>query len=110
MEQKLRALVLVTTPKMRELVVKLFEESETPMHYAANGMGTAPSEIMDILGLGSTEKCITVAKFYFASYTKIASATFATTLVSTAKTLPISLPGRRHSTTDCPFKRHTSPT
>ena len=61
MEQKLRALVLVTTPKMRELVVKLFEESETPMHYAANGMGTAPSEIMDILGLGSTEKCITVS-------------------------------------------------
>ena len=61
MQQKLRALVLVTTPKMLELVVKLFEESETPMHYAANGVGTAPSEIMDILGLGSTEKSITVS-------------------------------------------------
>lgn len=58
---KLRALVLVTTPKMRERVVRLFEESGTPMHYAANGVGTAPSEMMDILGLGSTEKCITIS-------------------------------------------------
>ena len=55
-QQKLRILFLITTPKMATKAAELFDESSVPIHYRLGAMGTASSEVMDILGLGSAEK------------------------------------------------------
>ena len=57
-DQKLRILMLITTAKLAEEATDIFNEEDVPLHYRLVGTGTAPSEIMDILGLGSTEKDI----------------------------------------------------
>jgi len=57
-DQKIRILMLITTAKLAEEATELFNEEDVPLHYRLVGAGTAPSEIMDILGLGSTEKDI----------------------------------------------------
>ena len=56
----LRILVLIARQHLSDLATELFDEENIPIHYHINGRGTAPSEIMDILGLGSSEKCILV--------------------------------------------------
>ena len=55
---KIRFLILITNAKLAEEAEQLFNDEDVPMHYRLVGSGTAPSEIMDILGLGSTEKDI----------------------------------------------------
>lgn len=57
-EQKMRILMLITSTKLADDATDLFNEQDVPIHYRLIGAGTAPSEIMDILGLGSTEKDI----------------------------------------------------
>lgn len=57
-EQKFRILMLITSAKLAEEATDLFNDEDVPIHYRLVGAGTAPSEIMDILGLGSTEKDI----------------------------------------------------
>ena len=52
---KLRVLFLITTPKMATKAAELFDASSVPIHYRLGAMGTASSEVMDILGLGSAE-------------------------------------------------------
>lgn len=59
-ENSFRALVLVTTPKLSELATKYFERKKIPIHYKLNAIGTAPSEILDILGIGTPDKCIII--------------------------------------------------
>lgn len=54
--EKLRVLCLITSPKMGTKAAQLFDESSVPIHYRVGAMGTASSEVMDILGLGSAEK------------------------------------------------------
>ena len=54
--EKLRLLFLITTPKMANKAAALFDENSVPIHYRLGAMGTASSEVMDILGLGSAEK------------------------------------------------------
>ena len=54
--QKLRLLVLITTPKMAPKATALFDDNSVPIHYRLGAEGTATSEVMDILGLGTTEK------------------------------------------------------
>lgn len=54
----LRMLVLITTPKLSEKAAQLFRQSALPMQYEWNAVGTAPSEMIDILGLGSPDKSI----------------------------------------------------
>ena len=54
--EKLRLLFLITSQKMAEKVGNLFEENSVPVHYRALAMGTATSEVLDILGLGTQEK------------------------------------------------------
>ncbi len=54
--QKLRLLVLITTPKMAPKATTLFDENSVPIHYRLFAEGTATSEVMDILGLGTPEK------------------------------------------------------
>ena len=57
-EQKLRILMLITSARLADDATDLFNDEDVPLHYRLVGAGTAPSEIMDILGLGSTEKDI----------------------------------------------------
>jgi len=54
----LRMLVLITMPKLAQKTTSLFSEGRIPIQYQFRAQGTASSEIMDILGLGSIEKTI----------------------------------------------------
>lgn len=54
--EKLRLLFLITTPKMAQKAAQLFDENSVPIHYRMWAQGTASSEVMDILGLGNSEK------------------------------------------------------
>lgn len=54
--KKLRLLVLITTPKMAAKATALFDGNSVPIHYRLGAEGTATSEVMDILGLGTPEK------------------------------------------------------
>lgn len=51
-----RVLVVITNPKLAPKATKLLDESSIPMHFQLTAAGTASSEILDILGLGSTDK------------------------------------------------------
>ena len=65
--KKYRLLVLVAHPKLTEKAIELLEESDVPLQYEWDATGTASSEIMDILGLGSTDKFMAIQvlpKFY----------------------------------------------
>ena len=53
-----RILVLITTPKLAEKAAKVFNKEKLPLQYRFNAEGTASSEIMDMLGLGSIDKCV----------------------------------------------------
>lgn len=61
MSRTFRILILITSPKMAEKTSEFFLKEEMPVHYHFNAMGTASSEMMDILGLGSAEKSIVVS-------------------------------------------------
>lgn len=54
-------LVLITNPKLAEKATKIFRKSTLPVQYRLNAEGTASSEIMDMLGLGSIDKCILIS-------------------------------------------------
>lgn len=54
--EKLRLLFLITSQKMAAKVGYLFEQSAVPIHYRVWATGTATSEVLDILGLGTQEK------------------------------------------------------
>lgn len=56
--EKLRALFLITSSKMVNKVTELFDASNVPIHYRFGGTGTAPSEVLDLLGLSNIEKRI----------------------------------------------------
>lgn len=53
-----RLLFLIATPKLVKKGVALLKEGEVPVQYHFCAQGTASSEIMDMLGLGSVEKNI----------------------------------------------------
>lgn len=53
-----RLLFLITTPKLTKKAMDLFEEENVPMHCQFRAQGTASSEIMGMLGLGSIEKTV----------------------------------------------------
>lgn len=55
-----RILVMITAPKLAKKAEKLFAASEIPVHYMLSGMGTASSEMLDILGLGTPDKSILI--------------------------------------------------
>lgn len=56
MDDKLRFLFLITTPKMAKKAEELFDQNSVPIYYRTGALGTASSEVMDVLGLGSPEK------------------------------------------------------
>lgn len=54
----LRMLALIATPKLVDKAASLFRSESVPVQYLFNAHGTASNEIIDMLGLGSIEKCI----------------------------------------------------
>lgn len=54
----LRMLMLVAASKTARKASVLFREGNLPIYYQLHGKGTASSEIMDILGLGTVDKTI----------------------------------------------------
>ncbi len=54
-------LVLITTPKLADKASELFKKEHIAMIYRFNAQGTASSEIMDMLGLGSVDKGVLVS-------------------------------------------------
>ncbi len=54
-------LLLITRPKLVKIAEELFEEKHIPIVYSVNAQGTAPNEIIDLLGLGNIEKKILAA-------------------------------------------------
>jgi hypothetical protein len=54
----LRLLMLITHPKFSDKASKMLMKMEIPMHYKMNAVGTASSEMMDILGLGTPDKSV----------------------------------------------------
>lgn len=53
-----RLFTLITTPKLAEEAADIFKQVQSPLQYRFNAQGTASSEIMDMLGLGSIDKCV----------------------------------------------------
>ncbi len=51
-------LVLIATPRLADKATELFLRYSIPVQYRFNAEGTAPSDIMDMLGFGSTDKGI----------------------------------------------------
>lgn len=52
----MRLLMLISTPKLAEKAVKLFDEARAPLQYRLDGHGTASREVLDMLGLDSGDK------------------------------------------------------
>lgn len=56
----LRILLLISTKKLADQAEKLFDQAKAPLLYRLHGAGTASSEMLDILGLGSIDKNLLV--------------------------------------------------
>ena len=56
-----RMVVLITTPKLTDKAADIFKKGSLPVQYRLSGEGTASSEVMDLLGLGSIDKGILVS-------------------------------------------------
>ena len=54
----LRMLFMIATPKLANKAANLFKEDNVPLQYLFYAQGTASSEIMDTLGLGSIDKTV----------------------------------------------------
>ncbi len=54
-------LMLIATPKLADRAAQLFLKSALPIQYRLGAEGTASSEIMDTLGLGSTDKGVLIS-------------------------------------------------
>lgn len=55
-----RALITITSLKLADKADKVYQEKGVPLHYRLSGVGTAPSEILDLLGIGSSDKGILI--------------------------------------------------
>ena len=56
-----RVLFLITTPKLSQKAANMFHKGAVPVQYRWNAVGTAPSEMIDILGLGSPDKQVLIS-------------------------------------------------
>ncbi len=56
-----RFLWIISGTKMGERLESLLEQQHLPVLYKTNGTGTATSEMMDVLGLGTAEKTVLLA-------------------------------------------------
>lgn len=53
-----RVLVFITTPKRADKALQIFREEKLPVQYQVIASGTASSETLDILGLGSPDRSL----------------------------------------------------
>ena len=56
-----RVLFLISTPRLFERAEEMFREGAVPIQYQWNALGTAPNEMIDLLGLGNPEKSIVMS-------------------------------------------------
>lgn len=59
--EPLRALILITTPKLSRKASDMFQKNMVPVHYQCHGVGTAPSEVIDVVGLGNPDKILLIS-------------------------------------------------
>ncbi len=57
----IRLLILITTPKFADKAKKMLNRKRLPIQYSIHAKGTATSEIMDALGLGSPDKSVVIS-------------------------------------------------
>lgn len=57
---QMRAILSITTSEDAQRVLDVFHAHHIPLCYELRAKGTAPSEFLDILGLGSTTRVLTV--------------------------------------------------
>ena len=57
----IRVLLLIASPKLAEKATDMFHKGAIQIQYQWNAAGTAPNEIIDILGLGNPEKKILIS-------------------------------------------------
>ena len=57
----LQILAVIATSKLAEKAAEMFKKDNMPLQYRFNAEGTASSEIMDMLGFGSVDKCMLVS-------------------------------------------------
>ena len=55
-----RMLVFITRVEEEKKLEEIFDTMHIPICYQCRGQGTAPSELMDIFGLGGTTRLITI--------------------------------------------------
>lgn len=56
-----RILLVITSPKLADKASDLFRKGAIPIQYRLNAEGTASSEILDMLGLGSVDKRVLIS-------------------------------------------------
>ena len=56
-----RTLLLIATPKLADKAGEMFDEASLPMQYRMSAVGTASSEMLDVLGLGGVDKSLFVS-------------------------------------------------
>lgn len=54
-------LILITTPKLAKKAAAMFQKGAVPVQYEWNAVGTASSEMIDVLGLGSPDKHVLIS-------------------------------------------------
>jgi hypothetical protein len=54
----LRFLIFIIDWTKAKIITTIFEEANVRFHFICKGRGTANSEILDVLGIGSTEKAV----------------------------------------------------
>lgn len=60
-KEAFQILFLIAPPKLSAKAEEIFKKEHIPMQYHIRAKGTATSEVMDTLGLGDTEKDITIS-------------------------------------------------
>ncbi len=56
-----RMITVITTPKLADKATKVLADEGVPVEYRLAATGTAPNEVMDVLGLGSVDKTILIS-------------------------------------------------
>jgi len=57
-KMSVRLLAVITTPKLADKTADMFKKEALPLQYRFSAEGTAPNAMMDMLGLGSIDKCV----------------------------------------------------
>ncbi len=58
---ELKLLVVITTPKLADKATALLTQGRVLLQYQFLAMGTASSDLLAVLGLGSSEKCVVLS-------------------------------------------------